>query len=92
MTPSSRANLKPMKPKAKTYTISVQRRTKGGRYGEVASWSVVTDEEDMGGPLSMGLKDNYRIVIREGKDDDSGRTDTGGEQPGVAPQQSIPTR
>lgn len=87
LVPSSRANQKPPKPEAKPYAISVQRRDKGGRFREVAQWTVITEEPDMAGPLSMGLKDNYRIVIREGKSfteessDDSRRPDSGGGEP-----------
>lgn len=92
MTPSSRAAIKPPRAKARPYTISVQRRDKGGRFREIASWVVITDEEDMVGPLGMGLKDNYRIAIKEGKDDDSGRTDSGGLAEGPSDQQLVPTR
>jgi hypothetical protein len=47
------------------YTISVQRReTAGeGRWYKVASWRVLTTETDMLGPLTCGLRDNYRILI-----------------------------
>lgn len=91
LVPSSRASQKPPKAKAKPYTISVQRRDKGGRFREIASWIVTTDEEDMAGPLGMGLRDNYRIVVREGKTDDSGRTDNGGGPEGSPPKQSVST-
>lgn len=67
MVPSSRANPRPAAPPQKRYTISVQRKERSGRWNQVATWTVVTDEEDMAGPLMMGLKSNYRILVAEGK-------------------------
>lgn len=66
MVPSSRASPKPQAPPQKRYTISVQRKERSGRWNQVATWTVVTDEEDMAGPLMMGLKPNYRILINNG--------------------------
>lgn len=67
MVPSSKASPKPVKLPQKLYTITVQRKERSGRWNQVASWIVSTDEDDMAGPLAIGLKDNYRIVVREGK-------------------------
>lgn len=36
----------------------------------MATWTVTTDEADMAGPLMMGLKPNYQIIINEGKPPD----------------------
>jgi hypothetical protein len=66
MVPSSKASPKPPKPKPARYTITVQRRERSGRWNQVATWAVTTDEEDMNGPLSMGLKPNYRILVNAG--------------------------
>jgi hypothetical protein len=65
--PSSKASPKPSDPPARHYTISVQRKERSGRWNQVATWSVSTDEPDMAGPLQMGLKPNYRILVNEGK-------------------------
>lgn len=51
----------------KFYTITVRRKDRSGRWNQVASWAVRTDEEDMRGPLAMGLKDNYQILVVEGR-------------------------
>lgn len=68
LVPSSRASPKPTPArKSRFYTISVQRKEQSGRWNQVGSWIVVTEEEDMAGPLRMGLKDNYRILITEGR-------------------------
>lgn len=86
LVPSSRASPRPALPVLRSYTISVQRKERSGRWNQVASWTVRTDEEDMSGPLSMGLKPNYRILVNEGRPpgpealtteapDDSRRTD-----------------
>jgi hypothetical protein len=93
--PSSRAD--PPKPPAptQTYTISIQRRESAGegRWYKIASWRVTTTETDMMGPLSCGLRDNYRVFITQEKEsppdvnstqaqppDDTYRVDTASEQ------------
>jgi hypothetical protein len=76
MIPSSRANqTKPSTTEIKGFTITVQRKTRSGRWAEVASWDVATNELDMQGPLAMGLKDNYRIIVQETVDDEGRASD-----------------
>lgn len=72
MVPSSRANPPRVSvaPEEHRYLLSVQRKDRSGRFREVASWTVTTTEPDMQGPLQMGLRDNYRILIT----DDNRRT------------------
>ena len=67
------------------YTILVQRKDKSGRWRELASWQVTTDEEDMEGPLRAGLKDNYRIIIN--REPSSQEKPHGGAK---APGESVP--
>jgi hypothetical protein len=68
MIPSSKASPRTQdRPQERHYTISVQRKERSGRWNQVATWVVVTTEEDMAGPLQMGLKPNYRILVNEGK-------------------------
>lgn len=67
LVPSSKATPKTPSPASwRHYTITVQRRERSGRWNQVATWTVHTDEEDMHGPLQMGLRENYRILVREG--------------------------
>jgi hypothetical protein len=69
LVPSSRASppkTAPPKPVKKHYTITVRRKDRSGRWNQVATWAVITDEEDMAGPLAMGLKSNYQIIIASG--------------------------
>ena len=55
------------KPIPLSYSLSVQRKDSGGRWREIASWTLSTTETDQEGPLNCGLKSNYRIVINETK-------------------------
>jgi hypothetical protein len=68
LVPSSKAAPKtlPPKPVKRQYTITVRRRDRSGRWNQVATWVVITDEEDMAGPLAMGLKPNYQVIINAG--------------------------
>jgi hypothetical protein len=85
MVPSSRANpaKTPVEYEIRGYTITVQRKTRSGRWGEIATFFVASDEPDMQGPLAMGLKDNYRIMVQETADDQQadGETAEGNQQP-----------
>jgi len=81
MVPSSRATPPPKLGSVHQYNISVQRLDpKSNRWKELATWDVTTVETDMYGPLSCGLKPNYRIILSEGKvspDVDKEPTDVG---------------
>jgi hypothetical protein len=71
--PSSRAESKPTPPRLHSYEIRVQRR-ETGRWNQVGRFTVTTVETDMIGPLRMGLKDNYRILITESTEEETSDT------------------
>lgn len=47
------------------WKISVQRLGPDRRWREVSSWSVLTIEPDQQGLLNVGIKENWRIIVRE---------------------------
>jgi hypothetical protein len=53
-------------PVKRHFTITVRRKDSSGRWNQVATWAVTTDEDDMQGPLAMGLKPNYQIIVNSG--------------------------
>lgn len=66
MVPSSLASAPAPAAPWRYYSVSVQRKKpEGGRWLEIASWTFYTNENDMIGPLSCGLRSNYRLIILE---------------------------
>jgi hypothetical protein len=52
-------------PVLQTYRIALQRLDPGKRrWRELASWLVSTSESDMAGPLNVGLREGYRVVVQ----------------------------
>ena len=67
MIPSSASRPKAQPPPIRPFTISVQIRNRNNRWTEMVRLQIWTDEPDLN-PLSFGLKENYRIIVREGYD------------------------